>query len=159
MNFDPAADAAAERVRLEACIDATLIGLMPVRDADVRARALDLLDRALAPEGLVARLRERASEIVARELPVLLPREAPQGVVVGTIDLLYRDRASGRLVVADWKTDRVTAGAAIERAEHYRAQGMVYVEAARRALGERVAPCFELWFLEAGEIVALALDG
>jgi ATP-dependent exoDNAse (exonuclease V) beta subunit len=158
LNIDAIEDGGAERARLEAVIDATLAGLMPAHSAHVRARALDLLDRALAPGGVVAQLRERASEIVARELPVLLQRESPRGVVVGTIDLLYRDRGSGRLVVADWKTDRVTADAAITRAAEYRAQGEVYVDAARRALGDSVAPRFELWFVDAAAIVALDLD-
>lgn len=158
LNIDAIEDGGAERARLEAVIDATLAGLIPAHREDVRARALALLDRALAPGGVVAQLRERAGEIVARELPVLLQRESPRGVVVGTIDLLYRDRGSGQLVVADWKTDRVTAEAAIARAGQYRAQGEVYVDAARRALGDSVAPRFELWFVDAGAIVTLDLD-
>jgi ATP-dependent exoDNAse (exonuclease V) beta subunit len=43
-------------------------------------------------------------EVIGRELPLLF-RDADGTAWSGTIDLLYRDR-DGRLVIADYKTDR-----------------------------------------------------
>ncbi len=157
MPFDIAPDEPGVREPLESVIEATLAGLLPVPDPAAHRRALELLDRALAPDGLTRVLRAKASAVVARELPVLMPLAGTASIVVGTIDLLYRDRASGALVVADWKTDRVAEGDLSERAERYRSQGALYVEAARRALGDAVAPRFELWFLDAGRVVSLDL--
>jgi ATP-dependent exoDNAse (exonuclease V) beta subunit len=69
------------------------------------------------------------------------------------VDLLYRDPASGELVVVDYKTDRVTDGAEIdEHAARYGAQGAGYVRAVQEALGLDAPPRFELWFLAAGEV-------
>ena len=59
-------------------------------------------------------------------------------------------------MVADYKTDRVETDAELaERAEGYRGQGAVYVEAVQRALGLERPPRFELWFLHAGRVEVL----
>jgi len=89
------------------------------------------------------------SEILGRELPFLFAREG--AVVRGRMDLLCRRR--GRLVVVDFKTDRLGPGEAASRSESYREQGNAYAEAVSRALKE---PCdFEVVFLRTGERVEL----
>jgi ATP-dependent exoDNAse (exonuclease V) beta subunit len=65
---------------------------------------------------------------------------------------LYRDPASGALVVADYKTDAVEGAALEERAQGYAAQGAVYTRAIAAALGLPEPPRFELWFLAAGVV-------
>jgi ATP-dependent exoDNAse (exonuclease V) beta subunit len=126
---------------------------------DAAARARELCER-FSSNGMLERLAGLAEHVVARELAVLVPpaestEDAPVGFVSGAIDLLYRDPGTGELVVADYKTDQVESEAEIaERAEHYRAQGAVYVDAVQRALGLAYTPRFELWFLHAGVVVA-----
>jgi hypothetical protein len=71
--------------------------------------------------------------------------------VAGAIDLVYRDPATGELVVVDYKTDRIETKAEIaERARVYAAQGAEYQRALREALRLDAPPRFELWFLYAG---------
>ena len=77
--------------------------------------------------------------------------ERPVGFVSGTIDLLYRDPATGRLVVADYKTDDPETLEA--RVAVYAPQGATYVRALREALGLEEPPRFELWFLQADRVV------
>jgi ATP-dependent helicase/nuclease subunit A len=106
---------------------------------------------------LAARLAALAPHVVARELPVWVEPfgdgpDDPVGFVAGAIDLVYRDPATGELVVADYKTDDVAGGALAERAAKYAAQGAVYTRALERALGLAARPRFELWFLRAGEV-------
>ena len=73
-----------------------------------------------------------------------------------TSALSPRDPASGELVVADYKSDAVGSPAELlERAARYRAQGGAYVRAVHEALGLAAPPRFELWFLVAGERVAV----
>ena len=129
------------------------------RDAahEALARARSILDR-LAAGRTLARLREIAAHVVARELPVLLPPdqgpEGPVGFVSGAIDLVYRDPATGELVIADYKTDEVASEAEIEagRVAAYAPQGVHYRRALREALGLSKEPRFELWFLHADRI-------
>jgi ATP-dependent exoDNAse (exonuclease V) beta subunit len=166
-----AADAAAELARQRARLPAYLAAAPEAE----RGRALDaagkLLDR-LAGSRLLARLQTLAPHVVARELPVLLPPEtapdatvlapapdedgagAPVGFVAGVIDLLYRDPETGAWVIADYKTDAVDPGPALQaRAEVYAAQGRIYSLAVRGALGLDEDPRFELWFLAADRVV------
>ena len=82
------------------------------------------------------------AEMVARELPFLLPHEG--GVMQGVIDLVAR--IDGRLTVIDYKSDRV------EQPEKYAGQRKWYVEAARRILGEK-SPDFKLLYLRTGRFV------
>jgi ATP-dependent helicase/nuclease subunit A len=126
----------------------------------VRARAVWA---RFAAGPLHARLRALAPHVVARELPVWLAPDgegdaAPVGFVAGAIDLLYRDPASGALVVADYKTDAVEAAGLAEHAARYAGQGAAYVKAVQRALGLEAAPRFELWFLQAGAVWPLAVE-
>jgi ATP-dependent helicase/nuclease subunit A len=91
-----------------------------------------------------AAFREIAgSEILARELPFLLPREGR--VVQGVVDLVYRRR--GKLVVADYKTDTIV------KPEAYATVRAITVEALRRALGE--TPAFRLIYLRHGKVVEI----
>jgi ATP-dependent helicase/nuclease subunit A len=124
------------------------------------ARASALWRRFLAGP-LAPQLAALAPHVLARELPVFGEpagdaESDPVGFVAGAIDLLYRDPASGALVVADYKSDDVTGGALDEHAQRYRAQGAAYARAVARALRLDAEPRFELWFLAAGEVRVLA---
>ncbi len=124
-------------------------------EGEVLDRALplaqSLLDR-FAGSGLLVRLRDLREHVLARELPVLLPPASSSvGFVSGTIDLLYRDPGTGRLVVADYKTDDPETVEA--RVAVYAPQGATYVRALREALGLEEPPRFELWFLQADRVV------
>jgi ATP-dependent helicase/nuclease subunit A len=124
-------------------------------------RRSDSILARLAGSRTLARLAAIARDVVARELPILLPpdgrADGPVGFVAGTIDLVFRDPASGDLVVVDYKTDDVSTAAEIaNRAAAYAPQALVY----RRALLEALAPerdvrC-ELWFLVADRIEKVA---
>jgi ATP-dependent exoDNAse (exonuclease V) beta subunit len=75
------------------------------------------------------------------------------GFVSGSVDLLYRDPETGRLVVADYKTDRVEgAGEIAERARAYAPQARLYAAAVRDALALDEPPRAELWFLWPGAV-------
>jgi len=104
------------------------------------------------------RLRGLTPFVLAREVPVLAPadgaEDGPVGYWAGTIDLVYRDPANEEVVVADFKTDRATPRL-VSAAEGYRGQGAVYCRAVADALGLRTQPRFELWFLDAHEVVVL----
>jgi ATP-dependent exoDNAse (exonuclease V) beta subunit len=77
-------------------------------------------------------------------------------VVSGIVDLLYRDPEDGRLVVADYKTDRVQDDETLaERARVYEPQVRIYARALQKALGLDHEPHNELWFLDADRIVRL----
>ena len=85
---------------------------------------------------------------------MLLPDEKHGGAVVDTLDLLYRDPATGQLVVADFKTDAVSSADELEaKASHYLGQGKVYQDAVARMFPDEEPPAFELWFLAANRIV------
>ncbi len=92
--------------------------------------------------------------VVARELPLLVaagPGEAagdPTDGTIGTLDLLYRDAISGRLVVADFKSDAIDGEADIaEKVATYRPQLELYGRAVRDALELAQPPRLELWLL------------
>jgi ATP-dependent exoDNAse (exonuclease V) beta subunit len=129
------------------------------RDA-VLAHARSLWQRFRAGP-LAPRLAALAPHVVARELPVWVEPAGdgdadPVGFVAGAIDLLYRDPATGELVVADYKTDAVDAAGLDTYAARYAPQGRHYARAVERALGLARPPRFELWFLAAGEVRTLA---
>jgi ATP-dependent helicase/nuclease subunit A len=133
-----------------------------VADADLEHAlevARTLLQR-MSSGPLLARLRGLAPDVIARELPVLLPprddADPALGYVEGILDLVYRDADSGGYVVVDYKTDRVeTPGEIAERVEIYRSQAEEYARAVQGGLGLDTAPQLELWFLHAGESVRL----
>ena len=143
-------------------IEAQLRGALPAaRAARAVAEALALWD-VVHVGPLAARLADLAPRVVARELPVLLPLdetpEADAEYASGSIDLLYRD-PDGRLVVADYKTDRADPRAAdpdtsAARAAYAR-QGSLYRTAVARALPGEPPPRFELWWLRRGEVETL----
>jgi ATP-dependent exoDNAse (exonuclease V) beta subunit len=151
---DPLEELARQRTRLPAY-------LAPLARGEVADRALphaeELLDR-IGASRLLERLRGLAGRIVARELPVLLPPRdtphSPVGVVTGAVDLVYRDPGTGRLVIADYKTDEVVDPEEIaRRAAVYAPQGATYVRALQEALDLPQPPRFELWFLRADRVV------
>jgi ATP-dependent helicase/nuclease subunit A len=157
-RLDPAADATAEQARILSDLEDELMRSLPGGDREAaHARARELVEGFFAGP-LFARLRELAADVVARELPVLLPPEAgdgdgPVGFFAGAVDLVYRDARSGGLVVVDYKTDRIASPADLdEKAALYATQGAGYVSAVQQALALPEAPRFEFWFLDAGEI-------
>ncbi len=112
----------------------------------------------LATSDLLQRLRELDADVVAHELPVLLPAiegaDEPVGFVSGAIDLLYIDPATNEWVVADYKTDRIHDAAALAaKTRTYRHQGAVYQRAVRDAFQLDHLPRFELWFIDVDQIV------
>jgi ATP-dependent exoDNAse (exonuclease V) beta subunit len=125
---------------------------------DAERRADDLLTRIAEGECL-GRLGSVAPNVLSRELPVLLWSEeegAPGAVVSGIVDLVYRDPEDGRLVVADYKTDRMPdAETLAERIRVYEPQVRIYARALQEALDLDHRPHTELWFLDADRIVRL----
>ncbi len=135
---------------------ATAVG--PASTADAVARLDALLD-AVAGGDCLQRLGQVASQVAARELPVLLRaagEDGPIAVVSGFVDLVYRDPDDGRLVVADYKTDQLEDETALnERVEIYDPQVRTYAAALQQALSLDHDPHVELWFLAADRIVRL----
>jgi ATP-dependent helicase/nuclease subunit A len=155
---EPTGEANRQRAFLPAYLSAVASG-DEVERALPRCRAL--LDRFVAG-GLAARLGRLAGDVLAREMPVLLAPPGdlaaapggPVGFISGAIDLLYRDRGSGDLVIADYKTDEVAGAALAVRAATYRSQGAAYVRAVQEALALASPPRFELWFVQTGEVIS-----
>lgn len=162
-NWDLAAEPGAESERQRALLPSYLAALADDEAAEQAFPvAAELLDR-LARGRLLARLRALGEHVLARELPVLLPPRggdaegdaSPVGAVTGAVDLLYRDPETGRLVVADYKTDDLAGDDELaRRAETYTPQGALYARAVQEALGLPEPPRFELWFLRADRVVA-----
>jgi ATP-dependent exoDNAse (exonuclease V) beta subunit len=126
-------------------------------ERDARARAEAIVAR-LERGPLAERLAALRGRVVARELAFLAPphdESGPVESVAGAIDLVYRDPKDDRLVVADWKTDRVDGKALEERGEVYAAQVRSYARALRSGLGLDYTPRCELWFLSAGRVFTL----
>jgi hypothetical protein len=118
---------------------------------------------ALGDGPLALRLRGLVGRVVARELPIVLPPvPSPAdgdaravGFVSGSIDLLYRDE-DDRLVVVDYKTDRLELGEDPgARRERYARQGELYCRAVGAALGADPPPRFEIWWLRSGAVDAI----
>lgn len=85
-------------------------------------------------------------KIIGREVPFCYaPGTAPEGtqLVRGVIDLLYED--NGRLVVADYKTNKLGKSGMETLVEQYRPQGAAYQEGIFQSLGKQAE--FELIFL------------
>jgi len=157
-----AADALA---RVRALAREELAALLRV-DADERAAAVHRVDATCDGLGggvLLERLLGDAYEVLARELPVLLPPDdqideavgSPVGYVAGSVDLVLRERASGALVVVDHKSDAVTAEEVEAVAAAYAPQLRAYGRALRLALGLDRAPRLEAWFLALDRAVAV----
>jgi len=143
--------------RRQDVIEGAVVGLDPNLVREARERLEDMVDHLVASECL-RRLGELAPDIVARELSVFLRPIDNSGtsVVSGAVDLVYRDPEDGRLVIADYKTDRVKTDAEIAgRVERYTPQLEVYARALEGALDLEYPPRAELWFLHADRIVRL----
>ena len=134
----PAAPALAEQVARAA---AALSRLSPAGDwPAAQAEAAAILETFLRSDAAKALA---SVEIVGREIPFC---RAEGGTLVrGQLDLLYRDQ-SGALVVADYKTESVTAKQLASRRAKYEAQGAAYCKAVEGlAAGKPVS--FQLIFL------------
>jgi ATP-dependent exoDNAse (exonuclease V) beta subunit len=134
-------------------LESELASRLPAGRVDpVLQRVRQVLARIESGECL-RRLGDLADQVLARELPVLLPPgDDAVGAIVGAADLVYRD--NGRLVVADYKTDAVIGEIEIQqRADVYRPQLELYARALREALDLGEPPFIEVWFLDADRIV------
>ena len=88
-------------------------------------------------------------EVLGRELPFLLEIDGRRWS--GTIDLVYR-RADGRMVVADYKTDREVP---TEAPEGYRQQLRIYGRAIERAFPDEENPVLELLYVREGKRIVV----
>ncbi len=123
-------------------------------------RRLEQIVEGLGRGTCLARLAEIAPHVVAREMPVLLtPGEgsAVLGFISGAADLVYRDPADGRLVVADYKSDLIPDDETFRRRiAAYSSQVSVYVRALAEAFPSEPFPRAELWFLAEDRIVPVS---
>jgi ATP-dependent helicase/nuclease subunit A len=105
---------------------------------EVAAEALELVGRALASP-----LLQRARQATAKwhELPFSLKTD--EGVVEGTIDLVFRE--GDGLVVVDFKTDQVGPDGAEEAAEAYAPQLRQYAGALAKLTGMTVSETIVLF--------------
>jgi ATP-dependent exoDNAse (exonuclease V) beta subunit len=115
----------------------------------VFSEARDLLARFVSSP-LAASIA--AAEILGREVPLLFPAE-PGTAWRGTVDLVLRER--DRIVVADYKTDRVEAAGVRSRAAAYGQQLTIYAEGVRQAMRLPELPVRRVLFL--GPCVAVDL--
>lgn len=137
---------------------ATAARIAPGLD-DPAALLADLRSWLRAPEvrTLLTRASFPAGTVVERELP-FVARDGG-GILQGVADRVLRipDPGAERLLIVDWKTDRIApddAAALAARAEHYRPQIQAYCRALARLEGvpeERVEG--RLAFLRAGRVV------
>ena len=137
---------------------------LPAERTAALAAARRLLDGVAGGGRLCERLDRIRQQVVARELPVLLPPDAHDdavGFVSGTLDLVYRDPDTARFVVVDVKTDAVAddAAALAALAARHARQGEIYRRALREGLGLATEPRFELWFVAADRWIASDPDG
>ena len=116
---------------------------------DLCAELRDML-MAFASSEAYAELCE--ATILGREVPLLMPCDIPDMpcLVEGRIDLIYQK--DGCLWVADYKTDRVTAEEVGKRAEIYREQARLYLQAVREGFGQEPAG-FKVIFVRLGKMV------
>ena len=151
-----AGDVAGQLSAASSSLREQLEGLVTPRALDAATYRAGALLARVAGGPLLARLQQIAPHVLARELPVLLPpgaSDGPVGFVSGALDLVYRDPGSGRVVIADYKTDEVTGEDELRgRVAAYALQGAVYRRALQEALGLAEVPRFELWFLHAGRV-------
>ncbi|HSN04216.1 MAG TPA: 3'-5' exonuclease, partial [Nitrospira sp.] len=142
-QWDFAADPAGLSDRLAPAIQS----LVTSEDEEVIATVRESVRELLATFGrsdLYAMLRK--ATILGREVPFVMPWGDGQ-VLEGVIDIIYR--LDGRLWIADYKTDAVSAEDVPGRAERYRTQAMMYKTAAAQSLGVPSVSC-RLLFLRAG---------
>jgi ATP-dependent helicase/nuclease subunit A len=121
---------------------------MQIQDIEfIKAEVLKILSGFIDSEAY----RElQDAEILGREVPILLKWNGQ--IMRGTIDILYK--ADGRIIIADYKTDRVAIAELPAMAEKYRHQKDVYIEAVKRCLNVD-KPEFKLIFLRIGKAVSI----
>ncbi len=115
------------------------------------ARALD--DARAILRGFVrsqAFAELRRAKVLGREVPVIVQDPATGEPVERRLDILYR--AGSRLVIGDYKTDRVDPARAEEEARRHAEQGGAYAAAVASALAVP-APEFRVYFLRTGQSV------
>lgn len=109
----------------------------------IKAEILKILSGFIGSE---AYKELQAAQILGREVPILLNWD--NQIMRGTIDILYK--IGDHIVIADYKTDHVTMVDLPVRAEKYRYQKEVYVEAVKSCL-KIDNPEFKLIFLRLGK--------
>ncbi|MBU6391932.1 MAG: UvrD-helicase domain-containing protein [Planctomycetes bacterium] len=121
---------------------------MQIQDVEfLKAEAVKILSVFLDSEAY----RElQDAEILGREEPILLRWNGQ--VMRGAIDVLYK--IGSRIIIADYKTDRVKTTNLAAQAEKYRCQKEIYVEAVKRCL-KIDNPEFRLIFLRAGKSISV----
>jgi len=151
------ADLPAQLRRAAEGLEGLLADLVDARQLDAAVRDARGVLLGLSGGRLLARLQRVG--VLHRELSLLAPvaegEDGPVSYVAGQLDLVYRDPDSGRLVVADYKTDRAEGAALEQRRAAYARQGAVYQRALREAFGLDYTPRFELWWLRRDEISCL----
>jgi ATP-dependent exoDNAse (exonuclease V) beta subunit len=85
-------------------------------------------------------------EILCREMPFVFAEG--KTVFRGAIDLIYRD--AGKIVIVDFKSENVDELSAETIRERYAQQGLIYVDAVRRAWS--VEAEFQIIFLRRPEL-------
>ena len=130
-RLEPPTPGRLEGLREEGVAHARSLGLRP---EDVE-HAMGLIRNSMETDVLA---RAAAASRRLRELPFLFELEGR--VIRGAIDLVFEEE--GKLVVVDFKTDKVAAGEAEDKASFYENQGAAYIMALEAATG-----------LEVGELV------
>jgi ATP-dependent exoDNAse (exonuclease V) beta subunit len=151
-DWDLTADLDAEIGRQRNRLQIHLSSRLSAHELEAASRRAETLLSRIGRGSLLATLVERREEIVARELPLLLPAAGnAEGPIFGTsgiVDLLLREPQGESYLIVDYKTDEVESEAALAaRADHYRPQLTIYAEAVRQALDLPQLPETELWFL------------
>ncbi|MEX2205111.1 MAG: UvrD-helicase domain-containing protein [Myxococcota bacterium] len=142
-------DAAALRTLVDASAHRSTID-ESIRNSCVEADALTVANHLLGSD-LPVYLA--SVDVIGRELPIHYRDES--GVAwSGTIDLLYRD-PDGRLVVADYKSDREPDD---ERRARYRTQLSIYARGVMRIFPDEPEPLLELIWLREGRRERLRLE-
>lgn len=152
-NGDPA-----EFDGVHAALRAEVSGLVASSPAEATLTRFDALVERLRDSETARHFSALQSNIVARELPVILPGEGhgsagPTGAWTGSIDLVHTD--GDAWVVVDYKSDAIPESELEERAAVYRPQLERYGRALQGALGLPSAPRLELWFLHLDRRVTL----
>lgn len=91
-----------------------------------------------------------SARILGREVPLVMPWN--DQIMEGIIDLIYEK--NGLLYVADYKTDKIARAELNHRAERYRPQAEIYLQAVEQSLGRSPA-AFKVIFLRLGKAVEL----
>jgi len=121
---------------------------LQIQDTEqIKAESLKILSDFIDSEAY----RElQDAEILGREVPILLKWNGE--IMRGTIDILYK--TDDRIIIADYKTERVISCDIAQHTEKYRRQKEIYVEAVKRCLN-RDNPEFKLVFLRVGKAVSI----